>query len=487
MPMKATDRLKLAGKELIRGNIGNALKSVLVDSFSSTDRLEGRNGFWFFDAGGRGQDIHFDYTGNDSSLTAYRKCPPVTAIINRKAQAYINGKTWILNTQGKARDKVATGEVAQKVRALLNKPNPLQSQKQFEAQQYIYQQMRGFCIMLPIKPTGFGNIEAKRLWNLPPWMCEIRERRDVSIVDINSPKDLIESIHFVFGNTRTNLPLDDIYIFKDFTPSIDSLIIPDSRIRSLAQPINNIIGAYESRNVLINSRGPMYVISSNESDESGNIPISPVEKEELLAEFKSRYGLTRKQSLAIITNTNIKVDSVGFPTKDLMLFEEIEDDIMRICDSYTYPYQLLASSKNTTFANVNDAKKLLYQDATIPESESMYEQWNHFFDLEKYFLTLNKDYSHVPALQEDKVQEADARLKRNQALLIEFQNNQLTLNEWREKNGEDPVTGDFGTLYYFELVAKGIVFGKGNQLSVSMNSDQQQSGSTESNTNSNNG
>ncbi len=41
---------------------------------------------------------------------------------------------------------------------------------------------------------------------------------------------------------------------KDFTPSFCSLVIPESRIKALQLPINNIIGAYESRNVLINYR-----------------------------------------------------------------------------------------------------------------------------------------------------------------------------------------------------------------------------------------
>jgi hypothetical protein len=457
----------------------NAVKSITQTStFSSTSRTPG-NGMWLFNPTGDGKDVYFEFADKDSSLKAYRCCPPITAIINRKAQAFVNGKTWITNKQGKAKGKEATGEVAEKIRNLFKQPNPLQSGKQFEAQQYIFQQMQGYCVVLPIKPTGFPNIDAKRLWNVPPWMLEIREKDKVNIAKINGIKDLIESIHIVYKGDRTPLPLDDIFIFRDFTPSIDSFVFPDSRIRSLAQPINNIIGAYESRNVLIKTRGPMYVISSNQSDDSGNVPLKPGEKDQLLKEFKERYGITKQQSLAIITNANIKVDSVGFATKDLMLFEEIEDDIMRICDSYTYPYQLLASAKNTTFANLNDAKKLLYQDATMPEAESIYEQWHQFFDLDKYSLLIEKDYSHVAALQEDKVKSATARKTGNEAYLIEFQNNTLTLNQWREKNGEDPVVGDFGDLYYFELAAKGIVFGKGNQLSVSM--DQNNSDSTQNN------
>lgn len=467
--MKTENRLKLAGKELIKGNIGNAFKSLTSSHNILPDSYRG-GGFWMFNQPPGGIDVHFDYTDILSALRAYTRCPAVAAVINRKTQAYVNGKTWILNKNGKAKGKEATGEIASKIRTLINKPNPIQSWKQFEGQQYIYQQVGGYVVVLPLKPVGFGNIEAKSMWNVPPWMLEIVEKKKVDLTAVKSVKDLIESVTLVWKNTRTPLPLDDIYIFKDFTPSIDSLVFPESRIKVLKQPINNIIGALESRAVLIESRGPMYVISSNESDESGNIAIASAEKEELLNEFKARYGLTRKQSTAIITNSNIKVSSVGFPTKDLLLFEEIEDDTMQICDGYNYPYRLLSSSKVNSLggSDIKAYKSLLYQDAILPEAESMYEQWNQFFETDKYGLIIDKDFTHVSALQEDQDKQANARLKRNQAALIEFQNNLLTLNRWNELNGEDPVEGEIGTMYYYQLMEKGIQFGKAAPVSVSV-------------------
>jgi hypothetical protein len=137
---------------------------------------------------------------------------------------------------------------------------------------------------------------------------------------------------------------------------------------------------------------------------------------------------------------------MGFATKDLMLFEEIEDDIMRICDGYNYQYQLISSAKGTTFANVNDAKKLLYHDGIIPEANSDYEQWSQFFKLEDYNLKLEKSYNHIAALQDDSETEARARYYRNQGLLIEYQNDCITLNRWRELNDED--TTPDGDIYY---------------------------------------
>lgn len=442
--MKTSDRLKLAGHELVRGNLGNAVKSLT----SNTPLIPStyQRGMWMFNQDGS-PDIHYQYVNFNSSIKGYVACPPIAAIINRKASAYINGKTWILNTEGKEKGKEATSAEALKLRKLLLKPNPIQSWRQFEAQNYIYQQISGFCVVLPIKPIGFkSNIDATSMWNIPPWMLEIEQKPQINLAAVVDIKDFIQSIHIVCNGQKVPLNLDDVFIFRDQTPSADSMILPESRMKALEQPINNIIGAFESRGVLIDKRGPSYVISSNQTDDSGRIALSPAERDELEKEFQ-KYGLRRKQIQAIITSANINLHTVGFTTKDLMLFEEIEDDVMRICDTYNYPHRLLSSQKSNSLggADVQAYKALLYQDAIIPESTDTYEQWSKFFDLPRYKLVLEKDYSHIAALQGDKVKEATARFQLNQALKIEYEQGLITMDEWRAKLGEDPLPNGLGT------------------------------------------
>lgn len=397
-------------------------------------------------------DYSFSYSGVNDAIKAYAKCPPVTSIVNKKAQALVNGKTWILNTQGKAKGKEATGTEANKVRNLFNQPNPLQSGKQFEAQNYIYQQLCGYAVVLAIKPFGFTNmVDTVSLWNLPPQLLEINEKRFKPLA-INKITDIISSVYLVYEDERTELNVDDLIILRDFVPSFGSPVIPSSRIKSVAMPINNVIGAYESRNVLINNRGPQYVISSNKSDESGNIALSPHEKEQIQNDFM-RYGIRRGQWKQIITNQNINVATIGSNTKDLMLFEEIEGSTMAICDAFGYPYRLMAAEKSASYNDVSEFKKMLYQDTIIPEGESNYEQYDAAFNLSQYNLNISKDYSHIPALQANAVEMANARKARNEALEKEYRYDGITLNRWRELNDEDPITG--GDVYFSEWLAAG--------------------------------
>lgn len=412
--------------------------------------------FWNF-SGPNGFDYKFSYTGHTSAVKAFENCPPFASIIGKKAQAFINGKVFILNKKGKAKEKESTSPIAAKIRNLLSNPNPIQSEKEFRAQQYIYQQIFGFCIMLVNKPVGFPNYEATEMWNLPSNMLDIEEtKKNWTLAKTSS--DIIKSIVINFGEEKAFIPVDQVYIIKDFVPSFNSAIFPESRLKAIEMPVNNIIGVYESRNVLINYRGALGIISSDAKDAGGFIPVKDSEKEALQNDFR-RYGLSKQQWQFIITSAAVKWTQMGIPTKDLMLFEEIEDDIMRICDQYGYQYELMASTKGVTFANKEQAKKLLYQDTIIPEAENITEQWERFFDLYKFDLDMEIDFSHVPAMQDDQQKMAQARLSRNNALQIEFLNNLITMDDWRVFNGMDPIGGEFGGKYYYELIAMGWKFG----------------------------
>jgi portal protein len=449
-------RLITVGRELIKGDFNTALKSLAPDPIyvSPIDyhpSIASSSTPTFFEMNGK-SIFHFKYSGHNSSVKAYECCPPVNAIANKKAQSFINGKTWVLNTQGKAKGKVSTSAEAKKIQSLFEKPNPLQSGKQFEAQGYIYQLLFGYNIILPIKPAGFkDNIDTYQMWNIPPSMVDIEETNKLFYQ--SDTKGIIKEIVLNYKGTRTILKVEDIYIMKDFTPSFCSLVIPESRIKSLALPINNIIGAYESRNVLINYRGALGILSQDPGNgQYGNLPMTD-EQKELLQQDLRRYGLSNHQWQFIITSASLKWQQMGVATKDLMLFEEIEGSTMAICDGLGYPYRLMAAEKSASYNDVNQFKKMLYQDFIFPEADSIYEQWNQLFDTEKYNLTIDKDYSHIPVLQEDQLQAAQARKARNDALLIEWQNDLITRNRWLEMNGEDPLPTD-GDLYYSEWKKK---------------------------------
>lgn len=463
--MKATDRFKIAGKELIKGNIGNAFKSAL----GTLDPLTYRSSkdFWLFGAGEGGEDIHFSYSSLNDALKAYINCPPVSAIVQRKAQAHINGKTWVLNTQGKAKEKEANGEVATRLKTLMARPNALQSWTQFEAQMKSFLLLFGFCPILVVKPVGFDATYARSLWILPPWLLEIEES---DVLFYTTKENLIKSIKITYRGRTSSIDPDFVFIVKDFSIGLDSMVIPESRIKSLSLPIKNVIGAYQSRHVLIKRRGALGILSNGGKDTIGQLPLDEEEKKRVQDEL-TRYGLMGNQWQVIVTSAALQWQQMGYPTKELMLFEEVEGSTMAISDRLGYEYRLLGQEKSASYNDINEAKKQLYIDHVIPEACNIYEQLNNLFELAKYNLKMEKDYSHLAILQEDEVKKTAARYNRARAMTIEFQNNVITLNEWRVANGDDPINEDWGQMYYFQLKEKGIVFGSANAGNSNSNSD----------------
>lgn len=448
--------------KIVKGS-GNAVKSFFgVGSFDSSSLISpmlyrndtpfGRSG-WLFNAGGPGVDVHFSFNGLSDVIKSYEQCPPVFSIINKQAYAYVNGKTWITNSRGKE----ATTPYAKKVKALLVKPNALQNGKQFDAQVAIYLRLFGHCIIFPIKPKGYPNEDATALWIIPPYMCEFSFAKQTFY---NLKKGFITSIKVKYGQEESTLNPEDVIIIRDITPGFDTLFLPGSPIKPLQQNINNLIGIYNSKGMLINYRGALGILSP-EKEEGGSIPLSSDEKEEMQDELL-KYGLRRGQWKFIIANSAMRWQQIGIPYRDLMLTEWAEDDVRAVCDGLNYPFKLLANTESSSMngTEVDSFKKILYQDFVIPFAEMIYEQLSEAFKAEENNCTIEKDYSHVQVLQEDDSKKAQARKTRNDALQIEFYNNMLTLNRWLELNGEDTLMGEEGKMYYYQLVQAGWTFGK---------------------------
>ena len=445
--------IRKATSHAIKGNIGASWRAVLGGgSIGNSPELSGISNNNPFGILGSLETKYsqkvFIADGNHSYVSAYFDCPTLSAIINRKAQSYINGHVSINIADGNDRGIESESSVARKIRNLMNEPNPIQTWKQFEAQNYIYTQLFGYCIVLIQKPSGFTQAyDATAMWNIPPHIVQMDPTNKMFYRD---KKNGIDSILVSYGGEEAFLPMDDVFIIKDIMPSFNNVFIPDSRVKTVEMPINNIMGAYESRNILINSRGALGMITNKTKDAYSSIPLKPKEKEDLYNDFKRMYGMRTGQSKIIISSADLDWQSMVLPTKELMLFEAVADSNNRICDTYMFPPELLGKmASSTTSSNMQTATRNLYQDAIIPESEHTYAQWNRLFNCKEHNIIISKCYKHLSVLQPDRKAEAEAILRLNQAIQIEFRNDLVTLNEWRRARGYDPI--EDGDVYYSDI------------------------------------
>lgn len=424
----------------------------IIPSEYTTEDFQNSDVWRFFGSQAFEVDIPLCFDTFDNQIVAFKRCPPLSTVIKRKATADLNGKRYVMNTRGKE----ATTAYAEAIKKKLKKPNLLQNWRNFRAQQKIYIQTHGFCVMFATYSTGYESgllTESTNIWNVPPGLLDIKLTG--KLYWQNDIKEIIEYVKI----GKTVLPLDNIYIFRDSgATSFTKGIFPDSRIMDLQMPISNVICALNSRNTLIRRRGALGVLSPRAKDGTGaiTIPLKDSEKKELQREWR-RYGTTSDQENILISNAAVDWTRISMDVGELKLMEEVQDSSMMICDAYGFPPHLMGLL-DPTFNNQNTAEKGLYQNTIIPEAENDDATYNDAFKTEENNLKILTDFEYLPILQEGADKKATARYTLDNALEKEFKNNLITKNRWLELLGEDTI-GPEGDKYYSDLIKLGLAFG----------------------------
>ena len=429
--------IKQAGKELLKANLGNAINQLIKpESYVRTGSSRNVTGIPMevISLGGDGVGAFYAFEGIGSCLTAYQKCPPLQAVCNKRAQNFIKGKIQIKNSVGKP----STSAAARRVAKLLKNPNPLQTRSLFLAQIHTYIDLVGYAVVLPIKPVGFEMNEADSFWVLPPTMVSLQTTGG----KINILTGGIDSV--LIGNV--NVSPDDVMILTDINPSVDDMIKPGSKIRSLEIVINNIIGAYESESTLIYHRGPSGILSPKMLTGLGPAPVTEDEKLNIMNQAKQLYGLTRGQVHLMITNAAVDYTKTGFSIDELGLHKTIVNGTVAICDTIGYPTELMGIV-NPTYNNKQEAGKEAFTKYAIPMAVNIAEQLGSYLLPEVDTITF--DYSHVEELQADKKKEAETRKIEIENAVRKFKMNMNTYNQMLVQCGEEPREGY--DLFYYEL------------------------------------
>jgi hypothetical protein len=189
----------------------------------------------------------------------------------------------------------------------------------------------------------------------------------------------------------------------------------------------------------------------------------PEQMAQLQKDFR-KYGLSRDQWQYIISPFNLQWQPMTYPMRELMTQEIDVSAHQQICDALSYPYELTARSERKNLANVKTFDQILYQNAIIPEAQSIDEQLMQGLSANTNNIIIRHDYSHVPALQKSEEEKGKGLKEMNTALRIEWDNGIITRNEWLEQIGKDTVNKPEFNLYKWELTPEqlGIVTAPSN-------------------------
>lgn len=341
--------------------------------------------------GGKGEIL------NPESIDAYdvySTTPHLKAVITRKGDLLASGQ-W--KHYKRVRGEKVLVENSEIVNVLEN-PNPL-----YKGNDYLR--------LINENMSVYGNVFKYVLRPFKksiPSSLNVLPSNDIEIKSLgkwykqSKLKDIVKEYKML--STNDILQIDEV----DHTWIVNSKnpLQGETPLKSIYLPLSNLRVGMKTRNVLMAKRGANGILSNDTKDAAGNKGLSAGEREKIEKEYQKDYGLGDGQSQIIISNNNLKWQAMGFPTKDLMLFEEDENDFCQLCDCYGIARDLFASTKGATFENQKQALKQTYQGTIIPEAEEIAMNHTAIFGLDGVNEWLELDYSHIPILQENELEKS---------------------------------------------------------------------------------
>ena len=363
--------------------------SAFVDNYANTDRYRNLTRQIFPPAvqiWGKKEAVWLD-TGDAWRL--FIDIPELRSVVNKRATMMSSNVPTLLDKDG----NLVTDHW---INDLINKPNGVQSWSDvvysMSVQDALYSNVVAYC---PLRSFGQRNL----IITLPNNKIQINlSGKKLKQMEMN---ELITSFVFTYddGSKETIELQDSIYLT---TADGMNIVRPISRIDSLRLPLSNIMASYNKRNVLLENLGAIGILSSQSNDMGGAIPMTPEERQKIQKDWYRR----QKDEL-IITESNVNWQPMSYPTRDLMLFEELTEDKLAIIDAFGLNYNLFSSDKGATFTNVRDSIRMAYTDTIIPETQQIYDSMIAQWGLQgEYYL--KADFNHLPILQDDENQKATA-------------------------------------------------------------------------------
>lgn len=337
------------------------------------------------------------WVDTNNAWRLFIEIPELRAVIDKRASMMASNIPCLYDMNG---DKVESHWLLD----LFKDPNAMQSWSDviysLSVQDALYSNAFAYC---PKRSFDIRNL----IVPLPANKIEIQlSGKKLQAMD---SEDMITRFKFDYDDdSKENIDwMDMLYLTTDDGMN---LVKPISRIDSLKYPLSNIKAQYHKRNVLLENIGSIGILTTSQNDMGGAIPMTPEEKRQIQQDW-----FKRSKDELIITESNVDWKPMSYPTRDLMLFEELTADKMAIIDTYGLNANLFSSERGATFTNVRDSIRLVYTDTIIPETQSMYDSMIKQWGLsDEYYL--KAEFNHLPALQEDESEKANVQKTKAETL-----------------------------------------------------------------------
>lgn len=315
----------------------------------------------------------------------------------------------------------------EEIENLLKRPNYYQSYSEFQRSWFLYKYTTGSAIVYaPKYENGInqGKVNLDGLSMFPTQNTSIhtggdREPIDYYTLDLNQSYRIQKED--VWHERITNLVQMNGENFMGISP-----------LKTAVNQINILNSGAELTAGMYQGGHPPGILAK-ETD--GHNESTPKDQEEAFrSHYKRKYLSNPEDSkVPVFTMGKIQWVKIGYDSiRDLQVIEMSEHGVRVLCRVLGVAPQLFGDTGASTYNNMQEAQRAMWEDLLIPEINSFYEGLNDeiicaYGDNIKVVPMFDK----IPALQEDR--EMAARVYD-----IGVKNGSYTPNEFREKLGDEP-------------------------------------------------
>lgn len=380
-----------------------------------------------------------------------RSNPIVKAAINLLATSSSNGKKVAID--------VNTGEVIpwnkgnpavkKAFELLVQRPNPMQSAKQFQFQGTFYLKVFGNRYVYPLMPLGRDKkidiLKVNALWNLPSQFIQVKTTG--KIWDQTEIDGIISDYALTNEDPVRHFDPNIILHFNEVNISSDMpSIMGESKLSVLKMPITNTQKAFEAMNTILTSRGMSGIISPDKRDGMASVQVTSKEKKLIDDEFKKDYGLLNSQNPYFLAPFPMNYIKTLMSSQELGIYQEFSNNAMLISNEFGVPPELVKTYiQGATYENQKSAVQRLYQDTTIPMVEDEDSYWTAKLNTAEHGFILKTTWDHIPALTAAFKEKAMALKLKGATAKDAYDKNVITHNQYLEFIELPPVDG--GDIY----------------------------------------
>lgn len=273
---------------------------------------------------------------------------------------------------------------------ILERPNPAQSYNSWLTELIAFGKLTGNRYIYGIGPdTGANNGKFTELYVMPSQVMEIIS---------NGIMEPVSKYKLEYNGTKY-IDASEICHIKDFNPYYDgtgSHMYGQSPLRAGLRSLTTNNEAVQTGVKYLQNQTARGLLTSEMGD------INEVQAQQLKDKFRRQHQGSDNAGDIIITPNKMSWVNFGLNASDVSLIAQYNASIKDLCNIYNVPVQLLNNTESSSYNNMKEAKKALYQNAVIPELIKIKDELNRWL-APKYGdkLCIEFDFSVIPEMQEE--------------------------------------------------------------------------------------